>query len=1023
MGLIVADSWLQKSVKIRSIRVSYLPSCPAERAPQYGMNNARIFTKLAVMKRLIAIICLLVGLEALAAPPQAVFIPNLGQFEGKHHHQAGFGKTTLFFEKNSVRIALLDAANWHDAHQLGAAGAPSTILKGHNLALQFEGSNPHTEVALGGSEKAPAYTYLQGPKTHRTRPGSSLRYRELYSGIDMLWKLEAGKMKYDFEVKVGADPSRIRLRYQGAEAVSLRKGQLVVKTSVGDWVEAAPVAYQMLGQKKLEVACAFVLKQGEISFQFPKGYNKNLPLIIDPTLVFSSYSGATSDNWGFTACSDLASNIYTGGIAFGPGYPVSLGAYQTNWNGNTIDANNLLHFDIALMKYSSTGDQLLYATFLGGNRVERPHSLVANDQGELYIMGSTNSTDFPMGGSGFDKSHNGQYDIFVSKLSADGSQLMASTFFGGAQNDGLNLSANLRSSPADEFRGDVFIASSGDVMVASMSGSQGLGTIPAYQPTYGGGQTDGLIIRFSNDLQTLRWASYLGGNAADALYSVKEGSSGEVVVAGGSASPFTLPGFGYQTSNAGGTDGMVARFQAADGQGISGTFLGSAGYDQLFFIDIDGVGDVYVNGHTDSNLVTFGTNYNDPRSGQYIGCFSSQLGTLRWLGRYGARTGKPELNLAAFVVDLCQNVYASGFTGNILGNTLAGPTNFQLTNNARQTTTDGLDFYLAAFSPGMLTLQYSSYLGGAASADHVDGGTSRFDKRGVMYQAVCAGCGGLDDFPVTPNAYADSNGSSNCNNAVFKLAFELESGLGARFGWVDPPTWCAPLSLQLQDFSRTIGSTSYQWISGAGDTSTLQNPVFNYEAPGTYRILLRISSPTACNGFDTLSRTITVFAPPALELPNDTCLCVEDGYRLSSNIPGRTFDWSGAMNSTDISIIPTETGTYRLTLTDDNGCSASDSVNLVVIPCFGTITNVITPNGDNLNDRLTLPGTNYDDFTMRVFNRWGQEVFSTRNQALGWGGENAMGGKLGAGDYFVRISARFCTNRITERDFPVKLIR
>lgn len=969
------------------------------------------------MKRLIVILALMAGLEAFASKPEPVFIPNLGQFDGPHHHQAGFGKTTLFFEKTSVRMALLDAAGLHEAHHVGSKSEKPLTIRGHHLELHFVGGNENAEIQSQTARQTPYFNYFLGSKSKRIQPAHSLHYREIYAGIDMFWRVEQGKMKYDFEVKAGADPSRIRLRYEGAESVSLCKGQLLVKTSVGDWTEAAPIAYQMEGQKRVEIPCQFVLQQGEIRFQFPKGYSKHLPLIIDPTLVFSTYSGATSDNWGFTACSDLGSNIYTAGIVFGSDFPVTLGAFQTTWNGTSPA------FDISIMKFSPTGDQLLYATFLGGSQVERPHSIVANDQGELYIMGSTNSANFPMDGSGLDKSHNGQYDIFISQLSTDGSQLVSSTFYGGAQNDGLNMSSSLRSSLADEFRGDVFIASNGDICVASMAESPGLATPNAFQPSYGGGLTDGLVLRLSPNLQQLRWASYLGGTGADALFSVKQGSGGEVIVAGGTTSNFTLPGFGFQTSNAGGTDGMIARFQAADGQGISGTFLGSAGYDQLFFLDVDGLGDVYVNGHTDSNLVTLNTNYNDPRSGQYIAAFSPQLGTLRWLGRYGAKTGIPELNLSAFVVDLCQNIYVSGWTGNIFGSTTPGPTNFQLTNNAAQRTSDGLDFYLAAFSPGMFTLQYSSYFGGATGPDHVDGGTSRFDKRGVMYQAVCAGCRATNDFPVTPNAYADSNGSFNCNQAVFKLAFELESGLGARFGWVDPPTWCAPVSLQISDFSRTIGTTSWQWLTSNGDTSSLQNPVFNFTEPGEYRINLRISSPTACNGFDTLSRVITVFAPPPLQLPADTCLCEEDGYALSANIPGRSFAWSGPISSTDVNIVPTETGTYSLTLTDDNGCTASDSINLVVIPCFGTVTNVITPNGDNLNDRVTLPGTNFNDFNLRVFNRWGQEVFSTRNQGLGWGGENAQGGKLEAGDYVIRISARFCESRIIERDFPVKLIR
>lgn len=965
-------------------------------------------------------LCWLLALQSWAYTPPVAFIENKGQFQGPHFYEAQAGGATLFFDKSAVRIALADGEVWHQARHNSRLDEVS--LPFHALALDFPGARsgiaPQRRESLGGAQ----YHYYYGQASAHVAPAASIVYNSLYPGIDLVWKTEKTRLKYDFVVAPGANPDVIRLRYAGADRMQLVNGKLEITTSLGKWTDEAPIAYQIDGRDTVKVACRFVLQNGVLRFELPKGYDRSLPLVIDPTLIFSTYSGSQSDNFGYTACSDEGANMYTAGTVFGPNYPVTTGAYQVNFVGNSLDANIQLRIDIGIMKFNPTGTQLLYATFLGGNRIENPHSLVANNLGELYIMGSTNSTNFPTTPTGYDTSHNGGYDIFVSKLNGDGSQLLGGTYYGGTDNDGLNLAPALRPTFADEYRGDVFLTSNGDVLVASMAGSTNLATPGVFQPTYGGGTTDGLVLRFSNNLGQRLWATYVGGTQADALYSVKQGNGGEVVVAGGTASSFTLPGFGYQTSNAGGVDGLVARFEAATGIGISGTFLGSAGYDQLFFIDIDGVGDVYVNGNTDSNIVTTGTNYNDPRSGQYIGCFSPQLGTLRWLGRYGARTGRPELNLSAFVVDLCQNIYVSGWTGNLNGSGFPGPTNFALTNNALQTSSDGYDFYLAAFSPGMLTLQYSTYFGGGTSREHVDGGTSRFDKRGVMYQAICAGCLGNSDLPVTPNAYATTNGSPNCNNAAIKLAFELESGVGGRFGWTQPSSWCAPVSLQMEDYSRTVSNTSWFWEVSNGDTSSLSNPRFDFPVPGTYTIRLRVSSPVACNGFDTVSRSITVVAPPALDLPNDSCLCVEDGYTLRANVPGTNYQWSGAASSTEATLTPTTTGTYSLTLTDANGCTATDSVSLVLITCFGEIPNVITPNGDGFNDRVSLPGTSYNDFLLRVYNRWGQQVFSTNNQARGWGGEFEGGGRVPGGDYIIRMEATFCNDRLVQRDFPIKVL-
>jgi gliding motility-associated-like protein len=982
----------------------------------------KVFPKFEAVKLFFVSLFLFFGtvfgaLNCSAGSPPVAFVPNLGQWQAPHAFQATFGDATVFFLESEVRLLLNDAHQVHELQHRPSTENAVTLLNLHALKIDFPGSKVAKPEAAGDKSIAP-FSYFLGDKSAVTFPTNALLYPQLYDGIDMLWKAGNNQLKYDFVVHPGANPANIQIRYQGGDAIRLLDGRLQVSTSLGYWYEEAPYAYQLQAGQKVAVPCHFVLKNGVVTFAFPKGYDRTQTLTIDPTLVFSTYSGAGSNNFGYTAAPDIDGNMYTAGTIFGSSFPVTIGAYQDTFIGPAPST------DIGILKFDPTGTTLVYATFFGGNRVEYPHSIIVNDQRELLMMGSTTGGTFPSTGNAYDPTHNGGSDIFVSKFSADGTQLLSSTFFGGSDNDGLNIAAALRKNQADQYRGDIMLASNGDIVIASATASTGLATAGTFQPAYGGGGQDGLIARFNSSLSQLRWCTYLGGNQDDALYGLKEGISGEVIAVGGSNSPnLTLPGFGFQTSNAGGVDGVIVRLEALTGLGITGTFLGSQGYDQLFFVDTDELGTVYVTGHTDSNLITLNTNYNDPRSGQYIANFSNQLGTLNWLGRFGSRGKQPDLHLAAFVVDLCQNIYVSGYTGNMGPGGAPGPLNLQTTNNAAQRTSDGYDFYLAAFSPAMLTLQYGTYFGGPISEEHVDGGTSRFDKRGVMYQAICAGCQGNSDLPVTPNAYATSNGSTGCNNAAVKLAFQLESGLGVNFGWTPPPTYCAPLTLQMEDYSRVVSNTSWLWVTSKGDSSTLPNPQFSFPEPGNYSISLRISSPDACNGFDTLTRYITVFDLPALQLPEDTCICVEDGYQLTANVEGSSYVWSGAGSGNERSIQPVLSGMYKLDLIDANGCDASDSINVEVITCFGEVPNVITPNGDGNNDRITLPGNEFAEFELRAFNRWGQEVFSTTNQQLGWGGEQGLGGQLvKPGDYYIRIKAKFCQDRIIERNFPLKVL-
>ena len=129
-----------------------------------------------------------------------------------------------------------------------------------------------------------------------------------------------------------------------------------------------------------------------VSFSFPKGYDKSSRLIIDPELIFSTYSGSTADNWGFTATYDDEGNLYSGGIVADTGYPVTTGVFQPDHGGE---------WDVGILKYDPTGKNLLWATYLGGTFSETPQSIIVNSKGELIIYGTTSSPDFPMTANSF----------------------------------------------------------------------------------------------------------------------------------------------------------------------------------------------------------------------------------------------------------------------------------------------------------------------------------------------------------------------------------------------------------------------------------------------------------------------------------------------------------------------------------------------------------------------------------------------------------------------------------------------
>jgi gliding motility-associated-like protein len=293
----------------------------------------------------------------------------------------------------------------------------------------------------------------------------------------------------------------------------------------------------------------------------------------------------------------------------------------------------------------------------------------------------------------------------------------------------------------------------------------------------------------------------------------------------------------------------------------------------------------------------------------------------------------PNINIspAAFLIDICGNAYVSGWGANILQ---SSPLNgMPVTPNAFQSNPpDGFDFYLLVLKRDFEDILYGTYLGGPFADEHVDGGTSRFDKNGVVYQSVCGGCGGQSDFPVTAGAWSAQNLSSNCNNLIFKFDFQLIPN--AEFT-ADQTTGCSTFSVTLDNFSTT--SDSYLWDFGNGDTtSVIFNPTVTYFDPGQYEIFLYVTD-SVCLLTDTAQISITVLDSIVLDVNDPLPLCSPVPMTFTANSFGTAseFIWSSNSDFSDtlntslldsvLVITPPGNATYYV-MAGNGYCSQIDSV-------------------------------------------------------------------------------------------------
>lgn len=705
-------------------------------------------------------------------------------------------------------------------------------------------------------------------------PLSEIILHEIYPNIDLKVYFKENAIKYDFIVKPQGLIDHIRIQYSNLNTIQFQKKSIQLHTSVGIITDEDPVSY--LKNNPLKKIATYFEKIDDNTFTLKVNHHSETEtLIIDPQLNFASFTGASLDNWGYTATYDEAGYAYAGGISFGGQYPTTNGAFQTFYGGGQID--------MSISKFSPDGKSLEYSTYIGGNGLEAPHSMVVNSNNELVIYGITSSTNYPVSSNAYDKTFNGgNYveasnileffngtDIVITKLSKDGNAIIGSTYYGGSSNDALNDASNSSSlsfNYADDYRGEVTTDENNNIYISSVTESNDLPTPNGFQTSFGGGVQDGCIAKFNDDLSNIIWGSYFGGSGDDACYASKQNSLGETYVTGGTTSS-NLSLDGLQSSFSGQTDGFLIRISKNGNNLLNGTYIGTESYDQSYFVEVDFEDKVYCFGQSMGNMpVTEGV-YRNNNSKQFLQKYSEDLSSIEAATTIGTENGLINIVPSALMVSNCKEVYLAGWGGDV--NFSAFNTNgMPITTDAEQKSTDGSDFYFMLLGPDFSSLKYATFFGGFGLQEHVDGGTSRFDRNGTIYQAVCAGCGGSSAFPVTPAAYSTSNNSLNCNMAVIKMDI---SKLTANIQFTKDSTHCENETIYL--YNQSTGGKTYKWIYPDGSSSTSFDGEFNFEDTGTFSISLIAIDSTQCPYSDTADIDIDVVKIPEINIDIDTFLC------------------------------------------------------------------------------------------------------------------------------------------------------
>lgn len=854
-----------------------------------------------------------------------IFVENKGQWPSEVLFKADIPGGYLFVKQKGLQYFFYDTKTLSSLHYAPKTDerAKKTIenIKTQNVFIEFKGAKKPVCNPL--EEQTHLYNYFYGQDSskwiHEAKGFREVWLKDIYSNIDFRLYSMGDVLKYEYVIHPGGEVSNIQMAYSGHSSIQIENGALMLNTDVNTLKEFEPYTFQKNANLRKSVKSSFQLEKNTVSFKVAE-YNKSEDLIIDPELIFSTYSGSASDNWSHTATYDSKGNLYAGGTVFGPTFPVTQNVAQPVAGGATNGSGFLLTTDVVIMKYSSDGRNLMYSTFLGGTHSEVPHSMICNSHDQLVVFGTTSSPDFPVSNRAFQKNFKGGNplnggpittnigfangtDMFLTVFAEDGSTLRGSTLLGGSENDGIHdYRAFLIQNYGDEFRGEVYVGNNDDIYVASITTSDDFPVVGSNSSLSSG--YDGIVFQMNPDVSQLKWSTYLGGRRYDAAYGIRVNAANEVFVVGTTLSDdLNTSSNALYRSIQGEADAFVAKY--VNRQLSALTYLGTSEEEIGNLIDLDTQGNAYVFGLSQGAYPVKGPVYQNPGSGQFIHSITPDLSETVFSTVIGSGRGAGTVDLVptAFLVNDCGNIYIAGWGGKVNSNNGYNPNSstegLPVSSDAYRAETTGSNYYFAILEANARSLLYATFFGSEAPSDpndergdHLDGGTCRFDKNGIIYHSacVCRGSGsGYVSFP-TENGIQPNHNSNNCNMAAFKFDIDV---LEANFDLVEnavinPDTICQGTKIRFDNKSK--GGNTYQWSVNGKVVSRLKEPDYIFEEAGDYEIKLETFNVVTCARSDSFFRSIEVI-PFESSVMGDTSVCGGSDVLLRAN-GGDYYVWS-----------------------------------------------------------------------------------------------------------------------------------
>lgn len=940
--------------------------------------------------------------QQLAKLPLA-FIPNQGQTDPSVRYQVRSRAGTLAFTPDKVVLTLTPAqAGGPQPNDGTQAQAGEQNVAAALLSVQFTGAD--TSARLESLDQLPGkVNYLIGNDPAKWQTDlptyAGIVYRDLYPGINLRYDGHEGMLKGTYIVAPGADPNAIRWHYSGASSVALdpQTGNLLITpkvtgaTSPLQISEMAPVAWQEIAGNRTPVEARYTLAENGL-LQFALGaYNHDLPLIIDPTLIFSTYLGGTNDDYGTGLAIDAQANLYLTG--------------QTSSN-NLITNTSLLPYinksDAFIIKLNPTGTAMIYSTYFGGSDTDIANGIAVDRQGNAYITGQTFSADFVTTKVMPNTYHGGSGDAFVVKLGPGGDHIVYSMFLGGSASDaGYGVAAD----------------SLGNAYVTGFTYSNDFPvTVEAIQPTPQG-SSDAFVTCINATGSALLYSTYLGGSNLDVGRSLTIDSQGNAYITGYTRSTnFYVTPNAKQPTNHGGFDAFVAKMNTNGTTMVYSTYLGGSSDDYSYTIIVDVAGNSYIAGVTSSTDFNVTPNAKQQTNAGNTDSFVAKLNAAGDAFIYSTYLGGNGFdNAFSVAVDTFGNAYVTGYTYQ-----QTGPNTFPITDNARQTVYGGgYDAFLTEFNPTGTTIYYSTYFGGSKDDG---GGQVVVDLTGNVY---VTGYTASTNFITTTNALQPAKANNPSNPSAYD-AFVLAVNVPCDV----PCMTVAPLTLPYYTpVGATTSPTSTFYIGNSGIATTtlswninsikygpgasnwLSLSPMNGTIPGNTKSMIVYSATNTSNlptGIYTATFKVSSPDPTALGTPQDVTVKLFVGSPILTTVPPElTFRVQNGVLTQTSQILQVYNKGESFTTLDwsiDNpvyGPGASGWLSCTPTSGTNLMGRTTAPVTCNVNPTLPLPGTvtatlklNSPSYgvigsgqTVTVTIKSGEKVFlpvALRNTSGGW---------------------------------------